>query len=153
MEMSNFNGPIRAMRGSSQSIRVQIQTPDTFSTTWGRFELKVALGALGTQLEPLMRTSECQRCYFWFRYRRSVDNSLISVYRGRGVQYGENRGSGHSKLSPNTSERLERRLPSGQRFLVAAMDCWRSNHVRLILSAEQSRFSISDLFSEIMEFS
>ena len=112
-----FHGSDWSMRGSSQSIWVQIRTPDTFSTTWRRFGLKVVLGALGAQLEPRMRTSECQRSDFCFRYRRSADNSLISVYRGRGVQCGENQDSGHSKHSPNTSGRLERRLPSGQMFL------------------------------------
>ena len=127
-----------SMRGSSQSIRVPVWTPDTFSTTWRPFRLKVVVDTLGAQLERRMTTSESQRSDFGFRYRKSVDNRLTSVYCGRGVRSWENRGSGHSKLSPNTSDRLERRLLSGQRFSVAVMDCWRSNHARLLLSAEQS---------------
>ena len=139
MEMRGFVALIESMRGSSQSIWVPVRTPDTFSTTWRHFGLKVVVDTLGAQLERLMTTSECQRSDFGFRYRKSVDNRLASVYCGRGVRSWENRGSGHSKLSPNTSDRLERRLLSGQRFLVAVMDCWRSNHARLLLSAEQSR--------------
>ena len=136
--MRGFMALIESMRGSSQSIWVPVRTPDTFSTTWRPFGLKVVVDTLGAQLERLMTTSECQRSDFGFRYRKSVDNRLTSVYCGRGVRFWENRGSGQSKLSSNTSDRLERRLLSGQRFLVAVMDCWRSNHARLLLSAEQS---------------
>ena len=139
MEMRGFMALIESMRGSSQSIRVPVRTPGTFSTTWRPFGLKVVLGTLGAQLERLMTTSECQRSVFCFRYRKSVDNSLISVYCGRGVRSWENRGSGHSKLSPNTSDRLERRLPSGQMFLATISLHGDQILMFFLLSVEQAK--------------
>ena len=102
MEMRGFMALIESMRGSSQSIRVPVRTPGTFSTTWRPFGLKVVLGTLGAQLERLMTTSECQRSVF-----ASVTENRSIIASSACTAVGEfDPGKIEAQVTPNSHQTL-----------------------------------------------